>query len=1121
MTRIQSKYKSIKIEASSTRKTGTTTFVIKGNNEKEVKAARKELTVGLAKNVSLTVLIPSSLRAFVIGTKGKNLKTITDSTGVRINIPKAEEGDAGAAVQVPGPAASGEIDYDAEPQITVTIDGDEINARSAVKQIQALVAERISRTTQRLSNIDHILYPFIAGARNANAQRLESEIGQGDVSIRVPPRAAFLAPKDREEEEAEQDGGKLARVRDLNIVVTGDRDLVARVVATIESQVDEMKRSFRTLQISIPKRQHRLLVGDAAQDILASTGCSVELAPIDDPSDSVTIRGPQTKLALALTAAMEKANAVRVEVVDLTSYHRGQSGSGVEHAKLILRWLQTKGKLPRTAGAQVYTPRPAIIESSGSVQLEIVGSDGEAVNAARASIDESAKLLSPASVRAIEIDPLLHRFIIGKNGSGLATYSKRGVDVLFPPAPTGDLAGEGRSDVALVFHGSSGATDKKGRDAEVKALLDVVEQELSKAAGLAADLKSEVITVPQKHHRSLVGPNGTTLNAIIGEERLVTVKLGQALSATGGLTPSEDSITVRGPTSEVARVVAELKRVAKDAVEDAIVNGHVEEFSVDATHVPHLVGKGGAAVTKLREELGVRVDFDGAAKADDAATSKRPVKNTKAKVTITGRKENVLEALRRLQAQAAQLADETLLTVKAPASMHGAIIGQGGKYVTRLQDTYGVRINFPTAGDANAKPDEVTIRGGKKGAEAARSELLELIEFEKENNHSTNITVSTKSIARIMGKGGSTVNKLRDDTGAQIDVDRAADDTTSDGTTLIKIRGTKDAVAAAKGVILSIAKEVDAEQTIQLDIPAKHHGLLLGAGGQNLRDLIARAAGEAAADPRANASLVQFPRRGDKAAAADIVTIRGPGDLARKVAKELEKAAAELGSRVVYGVVVAAASQRSLQGGVREVQQLHNVRLILPSYREYESSEAPINESELATAAQGTVVKLQGKEADCKAAAKDILERFTSHTKTVEVPRSLSSKLFIQFSRSLREEGVSLSIGEEDSAAVSWTLSARDAASLETAAERILKAVSGTSAETHEGRLTVDQSVVPRLIGRQGSALREHEQASGAKINIPKGSNGLVIIRGSKDQVLSAKDRIAHVANSPRGYRGD
>ncbi|PWN46954.1 hypothetical protein IE53DRAFT_382491 [Violaceomyces palustris] len=1182
MQKVQNKYKGVKVEASTTRKTGTTTFVLKATDDAAIKNAKKEITVLLAKQVSLSLMIPASLRAFVIGAKGKNLKAITEQTGVRVNIPPRDS--AAEATEATSNGNSREVDYDSDEQIPVTIEGDEINARQAQKMIQALVSEKTSRTTQRLTLIDHIFYPFISGAKGANAAKLESQVGEGDVSVRVPPRAAFLPQKDAEEEASAPEH---KRERDLAIIVSGDREKVANVIAAIENQVEEMKRTFRTLTISIPKRQHRFLVGDAANEILSSTGCSVELASIDDPSDSVTIRGPQTQLPVALTAAMEKANAVRVEVVDVVAAHRG-SGGGVdalEHAKNLLRWISVSGKIPRSqGGAQIYLPRPAIVESSGTAQIEIVGPAADEVAAARETVAELVKRVPPSFIQQVDVDPLLHRFIIGKKGQGLKPFEARGVDLVFPPA-TSSADGESRSDVLLVLSAqavvSGLPTDKKARDAQATAILDGVRDEVLKAQAVAADIRTETITVKAKLHRAILGPNGTTLNAVIGEDRAVAVKFGpgkggdKAAQQKGSPPVSDDSIVVRGPSAEVERVVKELKRIAEEVEQDSIVNGHVAELTIDSSHVPHLVGRGGAAVTKLRDELGVRIDF-GEPAADD---SKKRKSSSTTKVTLTGRKENVEEAKRRLAAQAERLADETQITVKVPAEMHGSIIGQGGKYVTRLQDTYGVRINFPSNASQTGtstptgsepssssrpqqKPDEVIIKGGKKGVEGAKAELLELLDYEKEHNNVITLTVSTKSIARIMGKGGATINKIRDETDAQVDVDRQDDDKQ---TTAIKLRGTKRAISAAKEAIMAIADEVDAEASYTLHIAPEHHGLLIGPQGQNIRDLIIKAGGPE--DAKASSQYVLFPRRGDKA--ADVVTVRGPASLAEKIKQELEAAAKVLADRVVYGVVVAPQAQRMLigRGGSRqsELQAKFNVRFVFPGWKEYASTGEPINGAELGQGggSDQTIVKISGSKEACEAAAKEIAESFASATKTVSVPRAVHAKLATpQFFRQLRSDcGVSVDTPrnipasngngassssspskpearidadedeeEEDidgipfelekldlsgpGSDVEWTLTGKNESSLAAAEKRIQSAIKKAGEFSHEGRLTVDRSAVPRIIGRGGSGLMAIQSETGASVEIPRESGGLCIIRGSQQAVLAARDRLVKAATS-------
>ena len=667
--------------------------------------------------------MPASLRAFVIGAKGKNLKAITEQTGVRINIPKAED-TAVDGVATPGQTSGNAADdYDQDEQISVTIEGDEINAKHAQRLLQAIVAERTSKITQRLTNIDHVFYPFIAGPKNANVARLEKEedLGAGEVSVRVPPRAAFLPPKEGAEDAGAANGAS-EKERDLSIIISGEREAVSRVVATIEAQVDDMRRNFRTLAIQIPKRQHRFLVGESAQEVLSSTGCSIELAPIDDPSDSVTIRGPSANLANALTEAMAKANAVNVQIVDLVAAHRS-----IDHAKDLIRWLNL-GRLPRVAGVQVFTPRLALLESSGQAQIEIVGKEAGEVEKVRAKVDELVKRTTPVFVQKIEIDSLLWGYVIGKKGANLKQYEAKGVDIVFPHNAEAAAAGEGSNQVLLVLGSPASTaaleslpTDKKAREAKATQILEEVKAEVMKASEQAADMQTETLQIPAKFHRYILGANGTTLNALIGEDRLVAVKVGAGKGAAAPSKKEEDAVVVRGPSAEVQRVVKELNRIAEEAEQDNIVNGHVGEIVFDAAHIPHLVGKGGAAITKLRDELGIRVDI-----SDPVGEGKK----RKAKATLTGRKENVEEARKRLQMQVERLDDETQLVLKIPAAMHGQIIGQGGKYVTRLQDTYAVRIQFPSAdaaaaanGEGKQKPDEVVLRGGKKGVEQAKSEL--------------------------------------------------------------------------------------------------------------------------------------------------------------------------------------------------------------------------------------------------------------------------------------------------------------------------------------------------------------------------------------------------------------
>jgi predicted PilT family ATPase len=196
--------------------------------------------------------------------------------------------------------------------------------------------------------------------------------------------------------------------------------------------------------------------------------------------------------------------------------------------------------------------------------------------------------------------------------------------------------------------------------------------------------------------------------------------------------------------------------------------------------------------------------------------------------------------------------------LKIPAQYHSGLIGHGGKYVIRLEDKYNVKITFPRSaaegseGRTHLKPDEVFIKGGKRGVAGAKSELLEAVEFEKEVNNVIQFTVPARAIPRILGKGGAIINQIKDDTDAVIDLDKA--EAGSEAT--VTCRGSKKAITEAKAAIQSIVDQIGEEATEVLTIENKFHKALIGGGGQELRNLIVRCGGPA--DPKVQAGLVRL-----------------------------------------------------------------------------------------------------------------------------------------------------------------------------------------------------------------------------------------------------------------------
>lgn len=1143
------------VESSTQMSTGLKQFYIKAADPKRLALARQLIERGLSKPVVLEVEVPISTIGTIIGPKGATLKSITDETGTKIDIPRRDtlpEWDARTAREARDAARANDEDYDSddepeEPQVTITISGTGAAANDARAKLLGTISHRISQGSATIKNIESKYYPFINGPRGANARRLEEEVGGGEVKIHVPPPAVWRAIQDDEDEESAP--------RDVSIKVKGDKEKVKAVVAAINRQIEDLVGTLKEFGIVVPKRQHRYLIGEAADDILEKTGCIIDLPPASDPNEQVMMRGPQSGLLKAIELAMSKAEAVAVETVDVVAISRVNTNDPIPHAQKVAQFLQRSSRL-KTIGnkynsVKVYAPKNEIMEA-GKVVIDIVGEDKEEVIKARDDVLAAVKAVPPAAITTVTVDPAVHSLLIGKKGVKIAQFeSANSVTTVFPPSDSDD------AEVHVVYNGTDLPADKKARDAKLKEAVAAAAAALQELAKGAADVKTENLEVDKKWHRAIIGQGGTVLNALIGEDQLVNVRVGA--KAKGD---AEDVVVVRGPSSEVDRVVEQIKQIVEDAKNDDIINGYTVEFDVDKKYVPHLVGQAGSAINKLRETLGVKVNFDDAA---EVKKGKKPVAHCK----IVGRKEAVEEAKRRIQAQIEKLEDETTEIVKIKREIQPALIGSGGKYAIRLEEKYGVKLSFPRDGK-DQKPDEVTIRGGKKGVAAAKAELVEAAAFEAESRQSATFTIPQKAVAFIVGKSGATINGIKDDTGAQIDIDK---NTGEDGKTSVTVRGDKKAITAAKAAVLELVKEFGDEITVTLTIEPKYHRTLIGQGGQKLRDLIAEAGGPAEAFKQAG--LVTFPRQGDEV--TDQVRLRGDAKVVKAIQDALEKEVAQLKNTVTIGVAVPAAQHASKIGrggsALQDLQRRTGATIHFPGSRQYNSVGEIDNKDEL-SADESDIVKVIGtKEAVAKAAevlSQPSPERGAQRggqrngadlaTRTVSIPAKFYHAIAEQpnLIRQIRGVGAFVNLptappkpvhersgnnegaqtaridapeeeGEEYQWEVrsnyanaaegdlDWVLRAKEE-DLDRAAAVLEKAVQAAQAATHVGLLTgLPRSAFPRIIGSKGATISRLRAETGADITVGK-DDDLITITGDEESVGQARDAILEIVNRPGRY---
>ncbi|KAG6885973.1 hypothetical protein C0993_006900 [Termitomyces sp. T159_Od127] len=736
-----------------------------------------------------------------------------------------------------------------------------------------------------------------------------------------------------------------------------------------------------------------------------------------------------------------------------------------------------------------------------------------------------------------------------------------------------------QSTVVLVYDPSTASASSSPDDKQKH--LDDVEKEILKLAKDAADVKSEKISVEARWHDAVVGQGGTTLNAIIGEDKTLSIKVG----AEAGDPETVDVILVRGASADVDHAVKEILKIVENAKNDEIDNSHSTEFDIEREYVGRVVGALGAGINKLREQLGVRVDVSDEVDEKEKEKKKKAV-HQKSRIKITGRLENVEEAKRRILSQVERLADETSEILKIPSQYHPSLIGQSGKYAIRLEEKYSVKITFPRHAADNGegktresiKADEVLIKGGKTGVAGAKSELLEAFEFEKESNNILKFTVPTRSVARILGRGGASINEIKDTTEAAIDVEKPED---GGALATVTVRGTKKAINAAKAAILAIADQVAEETTASVVVESKYHRTLIGAGGQGLRDLVSRCGGPS--DPKVQANLIRFPRQGEP---SDEVRLRGEPKLVEKLKAELEKIVATLRDRVILGVDIPVAQHRVLIGrggqNLNELQSKRDVQIQFPGSRSYNQVGEPENIADLAESNVANIVKVSGARAAVEATIEELkvddlnpvsYEVSSSPaqssikpaaqaniTETMLVPLKYHHAISQQgnFFRKLRSFGVQvdqsrqpsksavptkpsspsastarIDEAEEEEAALktrwevvlnyqdveegdsTWTLKARDQAGLERAQNLIKEAISDAQGMSHVGFLTLsDRSVFPRIVGTKGANVARLRAETGADITVGREDNTIVII-GSESALEAAKDAIVKIASNP------
>merc|ERR1712223_687606 len=172
--------------------------------------------------------------------------------------------------------------------------------------------------------------------------------------------------------------------------------------------------------------------------------------------------------------------------------------------------------------------------------------------------------------------------------------------------------------------------------------------------------------------------------------------------------------------------------------------------------------------------------------------------------------------------------------------------------------------------------DKIKIDGPPDEAEKAFTE----VEGQAKNLIKTTSFVEFKVDAKyhkhIIGKGGSTINKIKSEADVTINIPD-----TDSGATVIRIEGNKAGVEKAKTELASMVEKMENEKEKDLIVENRFHRQLIGAKGGEIEKI------------RKEFTAVQFsfPDLGSK---SDIVKLRGPKEDVDKCARHFNKLTKEL-----------------------------------------------------------------------------------------------------------------------------------------------------------------------------------------------------------------------------------
>lgn len=628
-----------------------------------------------------------------------------------------------------------------------------------------------------------------------------------------------------------------------DVVVRGQARDVDEAGKALLKEYKEVVAKNYMFELQVMKSCHRVIIGKKGETITKiRLDCDVQIdVPNNDDDDNrIKVTGKRQNV----DKACKQIRAIEAEHMSITedtiqidqSVHRQLIGAKGAQVKSLMQELN------------VYIQFPDSSKASSNV---VIRGEADNVKKAKSQLTEVAnQKLEESFQMEVKCEPEYVRFIIGKQGANSNKIKEDfGVRLVFPNQK--DTA----APIIIL-----------GKDANVKKAAAHISSEIKKLS----ETSEASVQVPKEFHSNFLarGKNGSIVNQI-------TAEFAAQINIPNRNSDSEE-FKVKGPSNKIDKIVAKINETVEDLKNQVTVD---VELPCNTSALRTVIGQGGSRIIPIEEEFNVSVRFPRKEEQDDAAET--------VTIQISGNKDKIEDAKAKVLKLVPMTEDYDLSN-----EFHRLLLGKSGEQIRALTTDFNVTIKVPKApkdGDDENVPNlnQIKLTGPQENINALKEKLRELrSEWDEKvedlylKSYCLQIDIPAMFHSKIIGKGGESVRKIRDQFDVQIQFpDNKNSDKSSD---TISITGYKDQAEKAADDIQSMIDVLQSMISKAIEIDNSVHARIIGQRGRGIRKL----SGQYSVD-------IKFPVNPKTEEEERLVTVIGSPDNVERAIEELLNLEAE------------------------------------------------------------------------------------------------------------------------------------------------------------------------------------------------------------------------------------